>query len=149
MINGVAVFSHNLAVGLAKRGHEVLVICPSQTGHNYNRTIDGVKTVYLKSVDAKVYPDLIMVCQELEKMGQYSQLDYENGLSFFLNNVRLTTADQKKRYCDLVKQLVNLIPDDLPYLINGHFVDSSGDDARLMTIEDDGKNLVIKVAEIL
>ena len=34
MINGVAVFSHNLAVGLAKRGHEVLVLCPSQTGKN-------------------------------------------------------------------------------------------------------------------
>ena len=27
-INGVAVFSHNLAVGLARRGHEVMVICP-------------------------------------------------------------------------------------------------------------------------
>ncbi|MBR2994020.1 glycosyltransferase [Candidatus Saccharibacteria bacterium] len=59
MINGVAVFSHNLAVGLAKRGHEVMVICPSQTGRNYARTIDGVKTVYLKSVQAKVYPDQI------------------------------------------------------------------------------------------
>ncbi|MBQ1387684.1 glycosyltransferase [Candidatus Saccharibacteria bacterium] len=59
MINGVAVFSHNLAVGLAKRGNEVMVICPSQTGRNYTRTIDGVKTVYLRSVDAKVYPDQI------------------------------------------------------------------------------------------
>lgn len=59
MINGVAVFSHNLAVGLAKRGHEVLVVCPSQTGKNYTRTIDGVKTIYLKSVQAKVYPDQI------------------------------------------------------------------------------------------
>lgn len=58
-INGVAVFSHNLALGLARRGHEVMVICPSQTGRNYMRTIDGVKTVYLKSVDAKVYPDQI------------------------------------------------------------------------------------------
>ena len=59
MINGVAVFSHNLAVGLAKRGHEGLVVCPSQTGKNYTRTIDGVKTIYLKSVQAKVYPDQI------------------------------------------------------------------------------------------
>ena len=59
MMNGVAVFSHNLAVGLAKRGHEVLVVCPSQTGKNYTRTIDGVKTIYLKSVQAKVYPDQI------------------------------------------------------------------------------------------
>lgn len=59
MINGVAVFSHNLAVGLVKRGNEVMVLCPSQTGKNYTRTVDGVKTVYLKSVSAKVYPDQV------------------------------------------------------------------------------------------
>ncbi len=59
MINGVAVFAHSLAVGLAKRGHEVMVICPSQTGKNYTRKVDGVKTVYLRSVQAKVYPDQI------------------------------------------------------------------------------------------
>ena len=59
MINGVAVFSYNLARGLAARGHEVAVLCPSQTGKSYSRTIDGVKTYYLKSVQAKVYPDQI------------------------------------------------------------------------------------------
>lgn len=59
MINGVAVFSHNLAVGLARRGNDVMVICPSQTGRNYTRVVDGVKMVYLKSVQAKVYPDQI------------------------------------------------------------------------------------------
>ena len=58
-INGVAVFSHNLACGLAQRGHEVTVICPSQTGKNYVRVMDGVRTVYLKSVEAKIYPDQI------------------------------------------------------------------------------------------
>ena len=59
MINGVAVFSHNLAMGLAKRGHEVLVLCPSQSGKNYTRVEDGVKVCHLKSVDVKVYPDQI------------------------------------------------------------------------------------------
>lgn len=58
-INGVAVFSHNLAVGLKQRGHEVIVICPSQRGDSYERVVDGVKTAYLKSVDTKVYPDQI------------------------------------------------------------------------------------------
>ena len=52
-------FSYNLAVGLVKRGHEVIVICPSQTGKSYEENVDGVRTVYLKSVDAKVYPDQI------------------------------------------------------------------------------------------
>ena len=58
-INGVAVFSHNLATGLVARGNEVLVICPSQTGHNYAEVQDGVKVCYLKSIDVKVYPDQI------------------------------------------------------------------------------------------
>lgn len=34
-INGVATFSRNLAQGLAARGHEVVVIAPSQTGRRY------------------------------------------------------------------------------------------------------------------
>ena len=32
MINGVAVFSRNLATGLKKRGHQVMVLAPSITG---------------------------------------------------------------------------------------------------------------------
>lgn len=59
MINGVAMFSHNLAVGLARRGHEVVVICPSQTGRSYARTVEGVRVEHLKSVNAKIYPDQI------------------------------------------------------------------------------------------
>ena len=58
-INGVAVFSHNLASGLVKRGHEVIVICPSQTGKPHVKTIDGVKVHYLKSMQVKLYPDQI------------------------------------------------------------------------------------------
>lgn len=59
MINGVAMFSHNLAVGLAQRGHEVLVLTPSQTGRSYTEVQDGVRVSYLRSVEAKVYPDQI------------------------------------------------------------------------------------------
>lgn len=40
VINGVSVFSRNLAKGLADRGHEVIVIAPSQTGKKYEE-IDG------------------------------------------------------------------------------------------------------------
>lgn len=67
-VNGVAVFSHNLAVGLVKRGFEVLVICPSQTGKNYTQVVDGVETVYLRSVQAKVYPDQIHPLPKQKKM---------------------------------------------------------------------------------
>ena len=58
-VNGVAVFSHNLAIGLVKRGHEVLAICPSRNGRNYTEMQDGVKVCYLRSIDIKVYPDQI------------------------------------------------------------------------------------------
>lgn len=59
MINGVAVFSHNLALGLVRRGHEVLVLTPSQIGRSFTEIQDGVKVCYLRSVEAKVYPDQI------------------------------------------------------------------------------------------
>jgi glycosyltransferase involved in cell wall biosynthesis len=59
MINGVAVFAHNLAMGLVARGNEVVVICPSRTGKNYVLMEDGVEVHYLRSVQVKVYPDQI------------------------------------------------------------------------------------------
>ena len=73
MINGVAVFSHNLAAGLAARGFEVAVICPSQTGKSYMRVVDGVQTYYLKSVQAKVYPD------QIHKVPEKKRLFYKHG----------------------------------------------------------------------
>lgn len=59
MINGVAMFSYNLACGLAARGHEVLVLTPSQNKYRHTETLNGVKVVYLSSTDIKVYPDQI------------------------------------------------------------------------------------------
>lgn len=40
VINGVSTFARSLAKGLADRGHEVLVIAPSQTGKKY-KEVDG------------------------------------------------------------------------------------------------------------
>ncbi|MCL2085651.1 glycosyltransferase, partial [Candidatus Saccharibacteria bacterium] len=50
-LNGVSVFSRNLAVGLAKRGHNVIVIAPSQTGVAYEEIDNGdvVKPVTSKT----------------------------------------------------------------------------------------------------
>lgn len=81
MTNGVAVFSHNLAEGLARRGHEVAVICPSQTKKSYTRTIDGVRVYHLKSIDAKIYPDQVHdVPQKKKILGMKApRLFYKNG----------------------------------------------------------------------
>ena len=41
-INGAARFAHQLAAGLAGRGHEVHVLCPSDTGPTGTTTMDGI-----------------------------------------------------------------------------------------------------------
>ena len=81
MINGVAVFSHNLARGLAKRGHEVLVLCPSQKGKSYSTEEEGVKTEYLRSVEVKIYPDQIHDLPEKRKLfgRELPRLFYRHG----------------------------------------------------------------------
>lgn len=82
MINGVAVFSHNLATGLARLGHEVIVLTPSQTCKKRVRTIDGVKVFDLKSTDIKIYPDQIhQVSPKKKILGiETPRLFYKHGL---------------------------------------------------------------------
>lgn len=81
-INGVAVFSHNLACGLAARGHEVLVICPSQSGKSYTEMQDEVRVCYLKSIDVRVYPDQIHAVPEKRKIAGMGlpRVFYRHGL---------------------------------------------------------------------
>ena len=100
MINGVAVFSHNLAVGLAKRGHEVLVLCPSQTGKNYTRTEDGVKVRYLRSINTRVYPDQINPVPKKKKVlgVEFPHLLYKKGFK-----VSVFPAPEIKKALDAFK----------------------------------------------
>jgi glycosyltransferase involved in cell wall biosynthesis len=98
----VAVFSHNLALGLVSRGHEVLVLCPSQTGKNYTRTIDGVKTVFLKSIKARVYPDQIHTVPAKKKL-----LGVEMPHVFYKNSFRVSAFPQR----EIKKALSSFCPD--------------------------------------
>jgi len=89
MTNGVAVFAHNLANGLAQAGHEVLVIAPSFTGE-YHEEIDektGVKTVHLSSIRFPFYPDQINpVPESPEFLGMpLPRLTYKNGIWWTVN----------------------------------------------------------------
>lgn len=54
-INGVATFSRNLARGLAERGHEVLVIAPSQTGPRGQEIDDNYTIIRTASVPFPFY----------------------------------------------------------------------------------------------
>lgn len=82
MTNGVAVFAHNLAKGLAKQGHEVLVLCPSFTGRQHRERRDGVTTFYLRSIRFPFYPDQINAVPEgKEFLGMpLPRLAYRHGL---------------------------------------------------------------------
>jgi 1,2-diacylglycerol 3-alpha-glucosyltransferase len=54
-INGVSTFSRTLALGLAKRGHQVVVIAPSQTGKKHIEMDGNYKIVRTASVPFPFY----------------------------------------------------------------------------------------------
>jgi glycosyltransferase involved in cell wall biosynthesis len=62
VLNGVATFSRNLALGMASRGHEVVVIAPSQDGkksieHDTNHTVYRVRsTVFPLYQNVRISP---------------------------------------------------------------------------------------------
>ena len=85
MINGVAVFSRNLAGGLKKRGHQVMVLAPSTTGEFGVEKDEeyGFTVVRLSSTKMHLYPDQInKVPAKKRIMGvKVPQLLYRNGLN--------------------------------------------------------------------
>lgn len=85
MTNGVAVFFHNLAIGLVKRGHEVLIVQPSADGEHHEEVDEnGVKTVSLKSSKLFLYPDQIAEVPEQKELFGHKvpRLFYKNGLHY-------------------------------------------------------------------
>lgn len=54
-INGVATFGRNLAQGLAEKGHEVIVIAPSQTGKKYQEVDKNYTIVRTASLPFPFY----------------------------------------------------------------------------------------------
>jgi glycosyltransferase involved in cell wall biosynthesis len=57
-INGIATFGRNLAQGLAERGHEVVVVAPSQTGKKYEEKDQNHRVVRTASVVFPFYQNL-------------------------------------------------------------------------------------------
>jgi glycosyltransferase involved in cell wall biosynthesis len=57
-VNGVATFGRNLAYGLAERGHEVVVVAPSQTGKKHIETDRNHQVVRTASMSSLVYQNL-------------------------------------------------------------------------------------------
>lgn len=83
MTNGVAVFTTNLAKGLKKLGHDVIVISPSFTGKKHTRTDEvGVTNYFLTAKRFRLYPDQIHdIPDKKEVFGlKMPRLTYKNGL---------------------------------------------------------------------
>ncbi|MBQ2637700.1 glycosyltransferase [Candidatus Saccharibacteria bacterium] len=78
MTNGVAVFAHNLALNLAKKGHRVMVICPSFKGKKHITQQKNLRTVYLTSMRLPFYPDQIEPVPE-------KKIIYRHGIWFAVN----------------------------------------------------------------
>ena len=57
-MNGIATFGRNLAYGLAERGHEVIVVAPSQTGKKGVETDGNHQVVRTASVVFPFYQNL-------------------------------------------------------------------------------------------
>ncbi|MGW4058274.1 glycosyltransferase [Amycolatopsis sp. NPDC004747] len=55
-VNGAANFAHRLASGLAARGHDVHVLCPSPRGESFTETVAGVTVHRLGSVRTPFHP---------------------------------------------------------------------------------------------
>lgn len=89
MINGVAFFSRNLAAGLKKRGHDVLVIAPSTTGDFYIERDEefGFLVARLSSKRIHVYPDQINKVPEAKEIfgRKLPKFLYKKGLNVSLN----------------------------------------------------------------
>lgn len=60
-INGIATFTRNLAGGLSGRGHEVLVIAPSQTGKKHIETDGNYKIARVSSMPFPFFANYRMV----------------------------------------------------------------------------------------
>lgn len=57
-VNGAAIFTHRLAAGLAARGLEIHVVCPSSSGRPGTERLDGVTVHRLRSAPLLVHPTM-------------------------------------------------------------------------------------------
>ena len=97
-INGISVFSRNLVEGLTKRGHEVVVFAPSQTGDYYVEEVDGYKIVRLSSLNFPFYHNQTSPLPPPKKIAgriKVPQLYINNGY-----RLSLTPYNEIRKYCD-------------------------------------------------
>lgn len=67
-INGIATFTRSLANGLAKQGHQVLVVAPSQDGKRFEETDGNYTIARVTSIPFPLFPNYRMVINSLSEV---------------------------------------------------------------------------------
>lgn len=96
-INGISAFSKNLAEGMSKRGHEVVVFAPSQTGEYYVEETDGYRVVRLSSLNFPFYHNQTSPLPPKKKVAgvKMPRVYINNGYRLSLNPYR-----EIRSFCD-------------------------------------------------
>ena len=101
------------------------------------------------SLDAASDPKLGEVLCDLAGMGHDTDLFYYNNcFNFYLNNLDISSDEKTARLTELTHRLVILAPEDAGVRICGAFVDLSGDDARMLTIDYNENGFDYRIAEV-
>lgn len=132
MINGVATFAHNLAEGLAKKGNEVAVICPSFTGKRYVEKNGNLTIFHIKSVRLPVYPDQINEVPDGKKIfgKEVPRMFYKRGLWVSpapYNEIRKIVKKYRpdvihSQTCDPIGIAISMVARErkIPFITTGH-----------------------------
>lgn len=132
MINGVATFAHNLAEGLAKKGNEVAVICPSFTGKKYIEKNGNLTIFHIKSMRLPVYPDQINEVPDGKKIfgKEVPRMFYKRGLWVSpapYNEIRKIVKKYRpdvihSQTCDPIGIAISMVARErkIPFVTTGH-----------------------------
>ena len=100
-LNGISVFSKNLAEGLSRRGHEIMVFAPSQTGDFYVEEAEGYKIVRLSSLNFPFYHNQTSPLPPPKKIAGKIKMP-----QIYINNgyrLSLTPYKEIRDYCNRVQ----------------------------------------------
>ncbi|MBQ3664469.1 MAG: hypothetical protein II914_10105 [Clostridia bacterium] len=100
------------------------------------------------SFDAASNPEFGEVLRGLASMGSGTELIYDDELEFYLNHLDISSDDNRTRFSELANRLVSIAPKEVEVGIGGSFVDLSGDDARMLTIDYNENGFDYRIAEV-
>lgn len=104
-LNGQAIFTVNLAEGLAKQGHEVVAVYPSEEGKAYSRIRNGVRLETIDSLSLSfLHPDSFVPIPSRKRIRQILD-DFQPNIAHIQDHYPLSRSmvlESKKRKLKIV-----------------------------------------------